>query len=92
MHACAMGERIQTAARRGPKVNVVYARQGSTVAHGFAYPCIVVAEARSCICAGTFHVLLLSRLSLNKFEDVKDGDFVQKLSSVFKLVTALRDR
>lgn len=31
--ACAMGERIQTAARRGPKVNAVYARQGPTVAH-----------------------------------------------------------
>lgn len=89
--ACAMGKRIQTAARRGPKVHANYARQGPTAARCIAYLCIVLAEAQSCICAGTLHALLLSRLSLNKFKAVKDGDYVKKLSSDFKSVTTLRD-
>lgn len=45
-----------------------------------------------CICAGTMHAFLLSHLSLKKFKVVKDGDYVQKPSSDFKSVTALRDR
>lgn len=43
--ACATGKRIQTAARRGPKVHAIYARQGPTVAHCFAYLFIVIVEA-----------------------------------------------
>lgn len=78
---------------RWHKVHCRHARQGHSAARCSARLCIVVAEARSCICPGTLlhALLLLYYLSHNEFRDFKDGGYVQKSPSNFKLVAAPKD-